>query len=146
MGNHNDKGAFADEISSVADNQSLLTREVWNLSVILLVLGVTVGNNTSNTVLHGVRQVLDGAMAESGSLGVATCQEDGVGTAGGGVVEVVAQLADAAEVGAAWEEVGGKAGWVVDALDGDVSGAEGTLEALTSWWADGGSLGYVLVV
>lgn len=130
----------ADKITSVANDESAVGWEVWNAAVILLVAGVTVGNGTEDAGLDGSRAVLNGAVDESGSLGVTRDQENGVWAAAGSVIEEILHLADSAEVGSSWKEVGGEAGWVVDTLDNDVGGTKGALETLTGWWTDGGTL------
>lgn len=140
MGNGNGKSAGADKITDVANDLCAVGGEVWNAAVILLIASVTVGNSAKDAGLDSSRAILNGAVDESGSLRVTGDQENGVWAAAGGVVEEIFHLADSAEVGTAWEEVGGEAGWVVDTLDDDVRGTEGALETLTGWWANGGTL------
>lgn len=139
MGWGDGEGAGADKVTAVADDESLLAWEVWDLAVVLLVAGVTVENNTLDAVLDGLGEILNGAMAESGTLGVTSNNDLGVRAAGSGLVEEVLHLADSAEISSTWEEVGGEESWVVNALNSDVVAAESALQALTGWWADGAS-------
>ena len=140
MGRSDGESARADKITNVANDESAVGWEVWNAAVILLVAGVSVGDGTEDAGLDCGRAVLNGTVDESGSLGVTRDQDNGCWASSSGVVEEILHLADSTEVGAAWKEVGGKAGWVVDTLDNDVGGTKGALETLTGWWTDGGTL------
>ena len=64
------KSAGADQVAKVADDESAVAWEVWNLAVILLVAGVTIGDCTEDAGLDCGRAVLNGAVDESGTLAV----------------------------------------------------------------------------
>lgn len=68
MGCGDGESARADEIASVADDLDLLAWEAWDLAVVLLVAGVTVGNDTVDAGLDAVGEILNGSVAKSGTL------------------------------------------------------------------------------
>ncbi len=70
------KTAAADQIPNVTDDLQAISWEVWNAAVVLEVLGVAVSDNAEDTGLDCIAEVLDGAVGESGTLGVAAGEED----------------------------------------------------------------------
>ena len=62
--------ADADEVTGVADDESLLLGEVGDTAAILEVLGVTVSDGGDDLVLDRLRHVLDGAVDEGCALAI----------------------------------------------------------------------------
>jgi len=124
MRRQDDQTARAHGIARIANNLCLVLRKVRNLPPVLLVLGVAKRKRCDDLVLLRRSQVLDGAVREGCALRVAADDELGGRAVGDGVLDEALHLADAGEVGAAREEIGGYQGGVVDAFDGDGGFAE----------------------
>jgi len=109
--------ANTNQISWGADDHCFGGREVRNLCIILLLLGVAKGDDASDFGHRGCRHVFDGAVDDSGSLGVAYDGHGGIGTFGCDGVDHILHSLDSHRVGTAGEEVCGETCCVVDALN-----------------------------
>ena len=141
MARSNQKGATTDTVRSVADSESLLGREVGDLAVLLLVAGVAVKHDTSDTLLDGRVKLRDGVNHDGRALRVAGGDDDGVRALLGRVLENADGFVVGGGSGAARQGVGADAGLVgtADTLAGDVV-VVGLLQAVAGGWADGGTL------
>lgn len=133
--------AAANAIRGVAVSLRLLRREVGDLAVLLLVAGVAVKHDTSDTLLDGRVKLRDGVNHDGRALRVAGGDDDGVRALLGRVLENADGFVVGAGSGAARQGVGADAGLVgtADTLAGDVV-VVGLLQAVAGGWADGGTL------
>ena len=136
-----EKGTAANTVRGVAISLGLLGREVGDLAVLLLVAGVAVKHDTSDTLLDGRVKLRDGVNHDGCALRVAGGDDDGVRALLGSVLENADGFVVGAGSGAARQGVGADAGLVgtADTLAGDVV-VVGLLQAVAGGWADGGTL------
>ena len=66
----NSERAQADEITSVADDQSLRRREIWDLATILCVLSIAICNGAGDFVLDTLGEVFNSTVHERCTLTV----------------------------------------------------------------------------
>lgn len=65
-----DQGAIADQVANVADDARLVGRKFGNAAVVLLIAGVSIGDDSLDLVFHGLGEAGDGAMHDSCALAV----------------------------------------------------------------------------
>ena len=65
-----DQGAVADQVTNVADDASLVSREVGDSLVVLLVAGIAISDDALDLVLDGLGETRDSAVHDSGALAV----------------------------------------------------------------------------
>jgi hypothetical protein len=136
------KATAADTVGNVAEGEGLLRWEVGDLAILLGIAGVAVKHDTSDLVIDGSGNTLDGSDHDGSALRVTTGNDDGVRALGGSKVEKALGLAVGSAVGSFRKGVGAYAGGVgaANTLAGDVAGAVFGLEAFASRRANGGAL------
>lgn len=101
-------------ITSLTNYLDLISRKVWDLIAILLLLRIAVEYHTRDLILDSGIEFLNGPMVDGSALGVAACHDDRVWAFLGHGVEGVLHEFLGSGVGAARDGVGADCGGVVD--------------------------------
>ena len=102
----------------------------------LLLLRIPIQYHTSDLVLYRRVQAFNGPVIDRSPLAVATGNDDTVWTLGVHCVENVLHRLLACSICPSWQRIRSQCRSVVDALCGDLVGAEVALQAITGRWAD----------
>lgn len=142
MASSDNKTATTDTVGKVAESKCLRRGEVRDLATLLGVASVAVKHNTGDFVLDSSGQTPDGSNHNRRALRVATGNDLCVWTFGGCKIEEALGLTVGSGRGAFGKNVRTKGGIIgaSNTLAGDIAGAVGGLQALTSRRANGRTL------
>jgi hypothetical protein len=125
----NGQGPCTDQITNIADDESLVSRVTSNAATLLQVPGISKEHHTGNPVLHCLGTVLDRRVIDGRALAVATRHDDGVRASARSIGKQVAKLSNASRISIPGQEVGGQSSRIVHAFNSDTVVTELLLES-----------------